>query len=229
MKTLVTVIALLSFSILCAQNMSYEEFQQEARINKRLLPKYGKTQKSDDELAADKAFIEKSIEEHKNVKLASKQMIKAGYHALEDDPKSAMINFNQAYLLDSSNADIYWGYGKLYYHFEQYEMAMAFYREGLELNPKSTMLLNSLGESCMAMHKADGSIDHMDDCIKKLQSSFMIDPSKAETSKLLTMAYLDVENCEKAKKYYQVYLATEKQKEDFELMERVEEECNLNQ
>ena len=220
---------MLSFSLIYAQKMSYEDFKREANINKRLLPKYGKVQKSDDELAADKAFIERSIQEYKTVELASKAMVKEGYSSLKKDPKQAMINFNQAYLLDSSNADIYWGYGKLYSYFEQYELADAYYQEGLNLNSKSVMLLNSIGENYITLYKMDEVAEHLDMAIKNLQSAFMNDPSKCHTTKLLTEAYLLKDDCEKARKYYQVYQATEMEHDDPELTKKMEEQCLQNQ
>lgn len=229
MKTLTTLVVVFFITSLQAQHMSYAEFQKEARINKRLMPKYGQLPQSDDENLANLAFIEKSKEEYKTVQLASKAMVKKGYKALKKNPKEAMYSFNQAYLLDSTNADIYWGYGHLYNYFNQYALAESYYHEGLALNPKSTMLLNSIGENYSAMYSLDGNKDHLENGNKHLQTSFMVDPSKAETSRMLTLNYLELNNCEKAKKYYQVYLATEKKKEGLGLMERMEKECGLSQ
>lgn len=89
------------------------------------------------------------------------------------------------------------------------------------------MLLNALGINCIEMYKADGNHQHLEGGIKHLQSSFMVDPKKAETSRILTEVYLHLDNCQKAKKYYQVYLATDKDPKEVDLTMAMETKCNL--
>lgn len=225
MKLLLTILFSLSIFCLSSQEMSYSEFEKEAKINKRFQPKFGNFAKNEDEISADKAFIEKATEEYGSREKASEAMVMAGYQALKKDPREAMINFNQAYLLDSSNADIYWGYGQLYYSFKQHRKAKRYYEEGLQHNPKSTMILNSLGSNCIGMYEQDGDEAHLNDGVKPLQSSFMIDPAKAETSQLLTEIFVEMRNCEKARKYYQVYLATKTNDKKQDLKKQMEKNC----
>lgn len=229
MRTLLSLLITIGFGWCTAQEMSYAEYQKEAKINKRLLPKHGNFPKSDDEKTADLAFIERSIEEYQSREKASEAKVMEGYQALNSNPKEAMICFNQAFLLDSTNANIYWGYGQLFHHFDQYQEADGYFEEGLTHNPKSTMLLNAMGKNCLEMYHQDGNEEHLQRGIKKLQSSFMIEPSKAETSKTLTGIFLELKNCEKAKKYYQVYKATEKGEHDTELAKLLSNQCKLSQ
>lgn len=81
----------------------------------RMLPKYGGVQKSKEQLAADKDFLDEILSEDKyrdNKRLASDELIKIGFDYLyKGDVKTAMYRFNQAYLVDSTNTDIYWGFG----------------------------------------------------------------------------------------------------------------------
>lgn len=229
MKSIITIVCLLSSCMIYGQELSFEQYQKEAKINKRLLPKYGLITKSSDEQVSDKAFIDRAIKEHSTAEKASSKMVEKGYHSLESDPRTAMYNFNQAYLLDSSNANIYWGYGKLYTHFKQFKLAKMYYEQGLKLDSKNTMLLNGLAENYHSDYEINGIDSNMTNCIAILQSSFRVNPSKSQTSKLLTLAYIETNNCEKARTYYKVYLATDGKESEFELMEIMEKKCGSTQ
>ena len=54
---------------------------------------------------------------------ASDYLIKLGFNYMyKRDLKTAMYRFNQAYLLDSTNSDIYWGYGAIYMTLGNFEL-----------------------------------------------------------------------------------------------------------
>ena len=105
-----TLFALTSFG----QQMTLDEWNEQAKTNIRLLPEYGHAQKTEDEKAADTIFIKAALTQYPTNRQASQHLIELGFKYLYHDIKTAMYRFNQAYLLDSTNTDIFWGYGGIY-------------------------------------------------------------------------------------------------------------------
>src|SRR4030095_14797394 len=118
-----------------AQKMTLEEWNEEAKENIRCLPKYGHVQKSPEQIRADSEFIQRTLPRFANKRLASEFVIDLGFQYLYHDVKKAMYRFNQAYLFDSTNSNIYWGYGAVYLLLEDYPRAREQYEEGLLSDP----------------------------------------------------------------------------------------------
>lgn len=60
-----------------------------------------------------------------------------------------MYRFNQAFLLDSTNSDIYWGYGAVYFMLNRLDLAREQYKTGLNMDPENTRILTDYGTSYM--------------------------------------------------------------------------------
>jgi hypothetical protein len=96
---------------LSAQQLTLDQWNEQAKTNIRLLPKYGYAIKTDDQKKADQEFIAAALKQDSTNRRASNHLIRLGFQYLYSDITKAMYRFNQAYLLDSANSDIYWGYG----------------------------------------------------------------------------------------------------------------------
>jgi hypothetical protein len=95
-----------------AQNINYKDWKKEAKENIRLLPKYGNKPKTKDQLAADNQLIEDYIKQEGSRSKASEVLIKIGFNYLyKGDIRTAMYRFNQAWLLDPENENVFWGWG----------------------------------------------------------------------------------------------------------------------
>src|SRR5450631_1823773 len=110
-KLLAVSLFVFTASTVFAQQMTLDEWNEEAKSNIRCLPKYGNVEKTAGQRLADSNFIQKTLLSYPNKRLASDELIKLGFKYLYHDVKTAVYRFNQAYLLDSTNSDIYWGYG----------------------------------------------------------------------------------------------------------------------
>ena len=122
MKIILTLtITLVSFTIFGQnagetkeQTMTLEKWNEESKTNIRLLPKYGHVRKNDAQRRSDEEFIKAALKQDSTKRKASDHLISLGFRYLRSDIKTALYRFNQAYLLDSTNADIYWGYGGVF-------------------------------------------------------------------------------------------------------------------
>ena len=211
MKQILTSIILLFTSIATfGQQMTLEQWNEEAKTNIRLLPKYGQVQKTGEQKKSDNEFIETMLKQDTTHRKASDHLISLGFNYLYRDIKTAMYRFNQAYLLDSTNTDIYWGFGGVYMTLGDYARAEVQYKEGLAINPNNTHLLTDYGTYFMAQYYALQPIDeknafaNLDNAITYMLKSYKLDPTDQNTSFKLSICYYNKKDCENAWKYYDI-------------------------
>jgi len=214
-KILTVTITLLSlttfgqkYSDVMDKKMTSEQWNEEAKTNIRLLPKYGHVTKTQGQKASDKEFIETTLKQYPTNRKASDHLIELGFKYLYNDIKTAMYRFNQAYLLDSTNTDIYWGYAGVYMTLGNLENAQKQYLEGLSIDPKNTHLLTDYGTYFMAQYYGLQPIDekkalpNLDSAINYLTQSYLLDSKDQNTTFKLSICYYQNKDCKNAWKYY---------------------------
>lgn len=208
------LLAIVSFA-----QSGFDAWEAESKTNKRLLPRYGHLPKTQEEVKSDSDYIKQimALPQFKTRREASNHMIGLGFqYYYRPDLKTAMYRFNQAYLLDSTNTDIFWGYGAIYMAFGRYELAKKQYDEGLSIDSANTHLLTDLATYYMAqfyaameMPKNDIIKDpkaqakqFMDSAIHYLSKSYRLAPKDVNTVYKLSICYWNIEDCSNAWKYY---------------------------
>lgn len=176
--------------------MTLDQWNEEAKSNIRCMPKYGYAEKTAGQLEADSNFIRKTLHEFPIKKLASDQLIELGFKYLYHDVKTAMYRFNQAYLLDSTNSDIYWGYGAVYMTLQDYPRAKEQYEDGLLHDPMNTRIMTDFGTYFMVQ-------DIPDSALRYFSRSFMLDSTNQNTLFKLSACYYYREDCKNAVYYYE--------------------------
>jgi tetratricopeptide (TPR) repeat protein len=223
MKFIFTAVCL---SLTCAilAQPSFEQWESEAKLNKRLLPRCGHLPKSEQEILTDSAYIKQVMAQpqFKTRREASNHVINLGFqYYYRPDFKTAMYRFNQAYLLDSTNTDIFWGYGAIYMALGQYDLAKQQYLLGLAIDSNNTHLMTDLGTYFMEqyalieqMPKNDMIKDpkeqakkYMDSALYYLNKSNSINSKDVNTAYKLSICYWNITDCPNAWKYYDVAMA----------------------
>jgi len=142
--------------------INYNEWKEEAKTNIRLFPKYGNQAKTEQQKEADQKLISAYTQQYESRGKASQMMIKLGFDYLyRGDIKTAMYRFNQAWLLDSSNVDVYWGFGAVYFSLEQGDLAIAQYDEGLKVDPKNARLITDKATVYMMDYQVNNDTDKL--------------------------------------------------------------------
>jgi len=191
-----------------AQQPSFKSWQKQAKNDIRMLPEFGNIEKTEQEIATDTRFIKSIVDAGKSKSEGAHDMIRLGFDYLyKGDLKTAMYRFNQAYLLNSKNSGIYWGYGAVYTALGAYDKARDEYDQGLQLEPESAPILTDyattyLGEYYMYVHsnykKAQKNLKMAKE---KLLASYAIDSEYINTAYKLSIVYLNSQDCTNAKKY----------------------------
>jgi len=139
----------------CNTRSPYETWKEAAKTNIRLLPKYGLAKKSPGQLQADQEFIKTVVKQFGSAAKASQAHVKFGFQYLnEGNLQTSMYRFNQAWLLNPENPDVYWGFGAVYFKFQDYYKAVLQYDEGLQINPKHEGILKDRTEALRLTKKA---------------------------------------------------------------------------
>lgn len=203
MKYIFILLSILIFQSSFAQQMSYKEWQEQAKTEIRLLPEYGNVTKTQGQIEADQKLIEAEVKQEGTHRKASDHLITLGFNNLySGDLKSAMYRFNQAWLLDPKNANVFWGYGAIYFTFNDTEQALKQYAKGLTLDPYSSNILTDKASIYMSIFANKGSSDYLNKAIDLFNKSYNIDPSNQNTSFKLSAAYYYKRDCVNAQKFY---------------------------
>lgn len=210
-KTFTIILALFTITTF-GQQMTSKDWEEQSKTNIRLLPEYGHVQKTDEQKQSDEDFINETMkqEQFKGDKTAaSNHLIKLGFNYLyRGDLKTAMYRFNQAFLLDTSNTEIYWGYGAVYMTLYDYEKAKQQYEVGLSKSPENKHLLTDFGTYYMAQYYSLQSKDekqaliNLESAITYMTKSYKIDNKDQNTTYKLSICYWLKGDCDNAWKYY---------------------------
>ena len=124
MKYAFTFLLALVCQLSFAQQITYRQWQEEAKTEIRLLPEYGHVTKSQEQKKADQELIQAEILQEGTPRKASDHLITLGFNNLySGDLRTAMYRFNQAWLVDPTNANVYWGFGAIYFTFNEVNTA----------------------------------------------------------------------------------------------------------
>lgn len=204
MRYFISAFALMLISLTgFTQQISYEDWKKEAQDNIRLLPEYGHQTKTKGQIEADQELIEKELKENGTHRKASDELIRLGFTYLyQRDLKTAMYRFNQAYLLDPQNENIYWGYGAIYGAFNDYKLAMAQYDKGLNINPRSSVILTDKATLYFMEFQRNQNATKLNTAIELLTTSYRIDAANMNTTYKLSICYFLKKDCTNAWKFY---------------------------
>ena len=220
MKQLLTLAIIFFTLTVFGQQMTSDDWDLQTKTNMRLLPKYGYQQKTEEQKQLDEKLIKETIKQEKfkgDRTAASNHLISIGMTYLyRGDIKTAMYRFNQAYLFDSLNTDIYWGYGAVYFTLGNYEKAKQQYKEGLAISPNNTHLLTDFGTHYMAQYfpmqmmkeneftrnPKELAQNYLDSALIYLNKSYQLDPKDQNTTFKLSTLYFYNSDCDNSWKYY---------------------------
>ncbi len=205
MKYITTCLLLLASTSTFAQQITYPAWQEESKTNMRLLPEYGNRTKTHEQKNVDEEFIQTSLKQDGTSRKASDHLVEIGYKYFNrGDIKTAMYRFNQSWLLDPKNENAYWGFGAIYFHFNDLENATKMYDQGLKLNPNSSNILTDKATIYMTMLNDKFDEKLVKKAVDLFNKSYAVDPKNPNTTFKLSTLYFSINDCEKAKKYYDI-------------------------
>lgn len=210
MKTILQVILLFTVTISFSQNSNFENWNSMAEKDPSLRPEYGNIQKTAEQLEYDQQFINDLLDEYDgNKKEASRKMTELGFQYLYEkgDFVTAMRRFNQAFLVEPDNADIYYGYGTIYFNLGEMDKARMQYDKGLKINSEHSEMLTDYGTTYLGdfYNNIESNKELANERLriaeKYLNKSYKIDNKNSNTIYKLAVINMYLENCKEAWKY----------------------------
>jgi tetratricopeptide (TPR) repeat protein len=199
------IIIFFSLGITAQENSTFAEWKSRSQNDHRLLPKYGGKERSSSEIESDNAFKDGVLNQFSNEKEASDHMIDLGFQYLyRGAVDTAMFRFNQAYLLDEENSNIYWGYGGVYMALGEMNLAREQYDKGLELDKWNDNILTDYGTTYLGEYYSAAESDsllaqqYLDKAIEKLNEAYSANSRNSNASYKLSICYLYKDNCSQA-------------------------------
>jgi tetratricopeptide (TPR) repeat protein len=173
-------------------------------INK--LPMYGHVKKCKEQLDSDKDFLKECDKQFKNRKEAAQFHVDKGWeYFYKNQFETAMMRFNQAWLLDSLNADIYWGYGNILgMKNRDFKQSLVFLEQSLKMDAKNPRVWESASTSYGQLFYETKDKRQLDKSIECLKASVNLDPNNARAYGQLTAAYSYFMQKDSAKKYLRI-------------------------
>lgn len=163
---------------------------QECKEGSNLLPMYGNTIKCEQQLKADKDFFAFVDAKFKDRKTASLSYAQLGWdYFYKNELETSMKRFNQAWLLDSLNADVYWGFGNLLGRQNQFQASVPYFEKSLKLKPNNSKVYESLATSYGQLFISNQKSETLNKVIHVLKKANALDKNNPRILSQLTSAY----------------------------------------
>jgi tetratricopeptide (TPR) repeat protein len=170
------------------------------RIN--LLPMYGRQLKCAEQMAADNEFLALSDKQYATRRLASEHYAQIGWGLFyEKQFDTAIKRFNQAWLLDSTNAEPYWGFASVLGMRQQFRSSVSLFKRYLVMNPTQAKAWEGLGMSYGQLFFQSKKQVFLDSSITATKKCVKIDPTYARGFAQLAAAYAYYIKKDSARKY----------------------------
>jgi tetratricopeptide (TPR) repeat protein len=184
------------FACGCAQSLDCKD-----GINKLPLYGNGKVKKCMEQIADDNQFIAECEKSPGRV-AASKHIIMRGWeYFYKNQLDTSMMRFNQAWLLDSLNAEVYWGIGNILGKKKQFKESLPFFEKALKLDPDNSKIWADESVSYGDIFSETRDVKYLNLAISLLKNAIKFDPKNPKWYGQLTSAYSYFMQKDSARKY----------------------------
>ncbi len=170
-----------------------------------LQPMYGLVKKCKAQKELDEKFLSDCEKDFAGNQAALEFHLNLGWeYYYQNSLDSAIIRFNQAWLLDSTNANVYWGFGNVLGTQLKFDESIPFFEKSLKLNPNNAKVYESAATSLEQLFIERGDTTLLQTAIVFLKKSLVLNPDNARTYGQLTGAYSYFEQKDSALKYLKI-------------------------
>ena len=191
------------------QHLTFMEWEQESFKDMRLMPKYGNRHKNPKMVASDSAFVAQTLAAIPDRRKASNALVDHGFELLRTgDMKAAMFRFNQAYLVEPDNAEIYRGYGAFFVALDRSTEAAVNFQAGLALDSTNSRLMTDMAAVFLGEYYDQKASDtaradqFLHGATTLLEHAVKYDPNSTEAAFRLAVCYFQKGDCEQAWRLY---------------------------
>jgi tetratricopeptide (TPR) repeat protein len=192
---------LIGLTLICSSFIGCSS-AQDCKEGINLLPMYGNLPKCELQVKSDNEFLDLADSQFKDRKTAALSYIELGWDYFnKNDLETSMKRFNQAWLLDSLNADSYWGFGNLLGRKGEFKASTPYLEKSLKLNPNNSRVYESLATSYGQLFVKTRESNILNKAIETLKKANHLDKNNPRILAQLTSAYTYYARKDSAYKY----------------------------
>lgn len=166
---------------------------------------YGGIEKCKEQKQIDETFFKNCDKGFKTRKEASAYFASRGWDFFrEKDYSTAMKRFNQAWMLDSANANVYWGFADLLSVQRNFHQALPFFERTIALNPSSVNIWQDAAQAYYNNYIDTKDLPSLNTCIIYLKKYLEKTSADATSYAWLADAYSNYSQKDSARKYVQL-------------------------
>lgn len=185
--------------------VNFHSSQQDCPQGINLLPMYGEVKKCDAQIKADDEFLKLCDKQFKNRQEgAQKYVEKAWGYFYDYDTETSMKRFNQAWLLDKNNADVYWGFGNLMGMKTEFKKSVSLLKKSIKLNSHNPKVYESISTSYSQLFYETKNKPYLDSTIVNLKNAIKFDTKNAKYYGSLAGAYSYYTQKDSLRKYIKI-------------------------
>lgn len=155
-----------------------------------VIPMYGEVTKCEQQIRLDKEFISESEQQFKSKKIAAEYYVSKGWeYFYKNDDNTAMKRFNQAWLLDDSNPEIYWGFGNLLGRKNKFEESLKYLKKSITINSNNTKVYECMAISYGQLFYQTKDSLYLKLRIESLQKAIKLEPKNGTALGELATTY----------------------------------------
>ncbi|MBF9255597.1 hypothetical protein I2I11_20025 [Pontibacter sp. 172403-2] len=133
------------------------------------------------EKAKQDQLLQEDTTRFKSRKLASEYYVTQARRTFEEQKTdSAQWLLGRAWLMDSTNNDVYQAYGRIYGEQKQYDKALFILYHALEADPQNPQLLTDIATSYLGRFYATSNPDDLRQSRKLLEQALVLSPDEAD-------------------------------------------------
>lgn len=167
-----------------------------------LLPMYGEVKKCEQQIELDNEFILESEKQFKDRKEASKYYVSKGWeYFYKEDDDTSMKRFNQAWLLDKTNSEAYWGFGNLLGRKNEFEKSVKYLQKSIDLDPNNAKVFECISTSYGQIFFKTKDIKYLNLTIENLKKAIKIEPKNGRALGQLAGSYAYLKQKDSLVKY----------------------------
>jgi tetratricopeptide (TPR) repeat protein len=179
--------------------------RQDCQEGINLLPMYGGVKKCTQQIKADEEFLSFCDKTFKSRREAIAHQIKRGWEFFyKGQLDLSMKRFNQVWLLDSTNADAYWGFGNILGKQGKYQESLIYFDKSLMLDSTNSKIWYCTGLSYSQLFFQTKDINILNKAIYSQKIAVSLDPEFAEAYGELAASYSYFMQKDSLRKYLRI-------------------------
>jgi len=171
-------------------------------INK--LPMYGHVKKCKEQLDDDARFLAYCDKLGSRKELSAHMIMRGWQYFRKNELDTAMMRFNQAWLLDSLNAEIYWGFADVLGKQQQFKNTLPLFERSLKLDPNNAQVWHDASISNGNVFIETKDVKYLNAVIDDLSHAIHLTPDNSSYYGELTNAYSYFMQKDSARKYLKI-------------------------